>query len=205
MSAFRVAIPPLAKEDFEKTEFTRNRWALERLSYEALLMNLIRANIELLQQGVELLSRHDERTFCAADPASWGSGIGAHFRHVLDHYRSFIEGLDSGLIDYDNRERNTQEESDLPAAIASISEIAVRLESSNVDPEAPVKVKVRASTQGETEHSMSSFGRELQFLVSHTVHHYALVAIASRMLGIFPDESFGVAPSTLKYLDSVKR
>ncbi len=168
-------------------------------------MNLLRANCELLQQGILLLNRHDQRTFNATDPASYGSGIGAHFRHVLDHYRSFLEGVTVGLIDYDNRERDTDEERDLGVALESLAALAARVEAAEVDVEASVRVKVRASLEGEDLHSQSSFGRELQFLVSHTVHHYALIAIASRMQGIFPDESFGVAPSTLKFLNSVQR
>ncbi|MDQ8180195.1 hypothetical protein [Pelagicoccus sp. SDUM812005] len=168
-------------------------------------MNLLRANCELLQQGIQLLSRHDERTFNATDPASYGSGIGAHFRHVLDHYRSFLEGIAVGLIDYDNRERDTLEERELAVALESLAEVSGRLEAAEVDVESTVRVKVCASTEGEDLHSVSSFGRELQFLVSHTVHHFALIAIASRMQGIFPEEGFGVAPSTLKFLNSVQR
>ncbi len=168
-------------------------------------MNLLRANCELLQQGIQLLSRHDDRTFNATDPASYGSGIGAHFRHVLDHYRSFLEGITVGLIDYDNRERDTCEERELSVALESLADISRRMESAAVDVAASVRVKVCASTEGEDLHSESSFGRELQFLVSHTVHHFALIAIASRMQGIFPEEGFGVAPSTLKFLNSIRR
>ncbi|EDY83352.1 hypothetical protein VDG1235_2978 [Verrucomicrobiia bacterium DG1235] len=167
-------------------------------------MNLLRANCELLRQGIQLLSRHDQRTFTASDPASYGSGIGAHLRHVLDHYRSFLDGMEKGMIDYDDRDRDTAEEKDRDVALASLSEIAGRLESTELDVGASVRVKVCASTVGEDLKSISSFGRELQFLVSHTVHHYALIAIASRMQGIHPDESFGVAPSTLKYLNTVR-
>lgn len=166
-------------------------------------MNLLQANCELLQQGNALLSRHDYRTYNASDPASYGSGIGAHFRHVLDHYRSFLDGLESGLIDYDNRVRNTTEERDLDVVLESLSQIRMRLEVVEVDVATSVRVKVCASIVGEDLHSESSLGRELQFLVSHTVHHYALIAIASRMQGIYPEEGFGVAPSTLKYLSSV--
>ena len=43
-------------------------------------------------------------------------------------------------------------------------------------------------------------GEPLCTIGAHTVHHYALIAIASRLQGIFPDASFGVAPSTLKYM-----
>lgn len=167
-------------------------------------MNLLRANSELLQQGIDLLTHHDERTFQASDPASWGSGIGSHFRHVLDHYRSFLDGVDCGEIDYDKRVRNTVEESDLGAGVTKLKETASRLKGIRVELSDSVQVMVRASTEGERVSSLSSFGRELQFLVSHTVHHYALIAIASRMQGIAPDESFGVAPSTLTYLQTVE-
>ncbi|MBC2605701.1 DinB family protein [Pelagicoccus albus] len=162
-------------------------------------MNLLHANCDLLQQGKDLLSRIDQRVFTAVDPASYGSSIGSHLRHVLDHYRSFIGGVSEAFIDYDNRHRDRPEESDLETALQAIDSIWVALDNMSLDLSSAVEVKVRASTEGETVTSMSSFGRELQFLVSHTVHHYALVAIASRMQGVEPGDSFGVAPSTLKF------
>jgi len=45
----------------------------------------------------------------------------------------------------------------------------------------------------------SSVLRELDFLQSHTVHHYSLIAMLLRLHEIDPGEDFGVAPSTLKY------
>jgi hypothetical protein len=45
----------------------------------------------------------------------------------------------------------------------------------------------------------SSAERELQFLLSHTVHHYALIALMLRTQGYEPGAEFGVAPSTLAY------
>ena len=49
----------------------------------------------------------------------------------------------------------------------------------------------------------SSVERELQVLLSHTVHHYALIAVALRLHGHPVDEEFGVAPSTLRYWASL--
>jgi len=40
------------------------------------------------------------------------------------------------------------------------------------------------------------------FLLSHTVHHYALISVALKLQGIDPGEEFGIAPSTLRYLKS---
>lgn len=151
-------------------------------------------------QGAELLSRHDNATYQAVDLATFGSGIGPHFRHVLDHYRSFLAGALSGLIDYDDRKRDANIEKSPVRAIEEIESIRTAFMSLNVDVNASVEICVSAATEGADLRSKSSFGRELQFLVSHTVHHYALIAIASRMQEIFPSQSFGVAPSTLKYL-----
>jgi hypothetical protein len=50
--------------------------------------------------------------------------------------------------------------------------------------------------------SRSTAARELQFLVSHTVHHYALIAFILRANGIDPGADFGVAPSTLAHRKS---
>ena len=169
------------------------------------MINLIRANCELLAQGADLLSRHDDNSYNSVDAASYGSGIGSHFRHVLDHYRSFAAGLESGLIDYDNRKRDTDVERIRKSAIEEIESICAALSDAEIDVNRAIDVKVSASTQGADVVSRSSLGRELQFLVSHTVHHYALIAIASRMQGIYPDDSFGVAPSTLKYLKTASR
>lgn len=41
--------------------------------------------------------------------------------------------------------------------------------------------------------------RELQFLLSHTVHHFALIATLLERFEIGVPEDFGIAPSTLKY------
>jgi len=46
--------------------------------------------------------------------------------------------------------------------------------------------------------SLSTVHRELQFLGSHTTHHFALIAVLLRTLGHEPPAEFGVAPSTLR-------
>ena len=45
----------------------------------------------------------------------------------------------------------------------------------------------------------SSIGRELQALSSHTIHHFALMAMTLQALGFQLDRDFGMAPSTLRY------
>ena len=51
----------------------------------------------------------------------------------------------------------------------------------------------------QTPWTESSLERELLAVMSHTVHHYALIAIALRLGDFDPGVGFGVAPSTLRY------
>jgi hypothetical protein len=51
---------------------------------------------------------------------------------------------------------------------------------------------------------MSSVGRELQTLSSHTIHHFALIGMTLLAHGVAVDPDFGMAPSTLRYKQSMK-
>lgn len=166
------------------------------------MISLIRDNCGFLQQGIDLLECHTPHSYAKADSQTFGSSVGAHMRHVLDHYSSLTNGLSSGVVDYDDRVRNTKVETDLSTCISVAKELKLRLGKLEVELESSVKVIVSANTGESDAGSVSSIGRELQFLASHTVHHYALIAIASRIQGIAPLDSFGVAPSTLKYLQT---
>jgi len=52
---------------------------------------------------------------------------------------------------------------------------------------------------GENAWQISSFGRELAFLLSHTVHHQALIAVICRQLNVPLAAEFGVASATLRH------
>ena len=166
------------------------------------MISLIRDNCDFLEQGIDLLERHSPHSYAKSDIQTFGSSVGSHMRHVLDHYNSLVNGLSSGVVDYDDRVRGTKIETDLVTCISVAKELKCRLEKLEIELGKSVRVIVSANTGESDAGSESSIGRELQFLASHTVHHYALIAIASRMQGITPLDSFGVAPSTLKYLQT---
>jgi hypothetical protein len=57
---------------------------------------------------------------------------------------------------------------------------------------------LRVVAEDAPEYSMwSTACRELQALRSHTIHHFAVIAMALHAWGIAADPDFGVAPSTL--------
>lgn len=167
------------------------------------MISLIRDNCDFLRQGINLLERHSADSYVGTDKRTFGSSIGSHMRHVLDHYSSFLAGIHSGVVNYDARERETLVETDRASGIERAKSVVEALLASNIDLQQKVRVIVSANTTENEAHSESSLGRELQFLASHTVHHYALIAIASRMQGIIPPDTFGIAPSTLKYMQTV--
>lgn len=68
------------------------------------------------------------------------------------------------------------------------------------DVTAPVVVQLRGGLDGEDNFiSFSSLARELLFLASHAVHHYAVIKMHCAAQGISLGEDFGKAPSTVRH------
>jgi hypothetical protein len=159
-------------------------------------------NIACLEQVVALLQRIDDAAFVRSNADFHKSGFGPHLRHCLDHYEQFLAGLSSGRVDYDARTRDRRVETDRVFALQKIPQIIAGL--GRIGPghgDHPVKVKMDCGGEhaGAEQWTGSTVGRELQFLVSHTVHHYALIAFILRAGGVEPGADFGVAPSTLRH------
>jgi uncharacterized damage-inducible protein DinB len=158
----------------------------------------IKANSHQVRQGIRLLERltNDQYTLPVAELG--GQRIGPQFRHILDHYESFLNGLWRFEIDYEKRARAPQLESNRANAIAKCRELEIQLDRLDwLEPTQPLVVnREEAASDSWAD---SSAARELQYLLSHTIHHYALIAMLSRRLGVEPDEEFGLAPSTQRY------
>lgn len=157
-------------------------------------------NIYFIEQGRDLVRRLDDQLYCHS--AEGQSGVGAHLRHVIDCFRCFQQGLESGQVDYDARQRNAHIEKDRAVADRAMTEIIACLQGlAQGDAGRSVRVKVdTAAWDDPSLHwTVSSVGRELQFLLSHTVHHYALIGLLLRQQGFDPGTEFGVAPSTLEF------
>ena len=160
---------------------------------------LIEENIAALQQAIALLPSLDETQYRQKLPACFNASVGGHIRHNVDHYLSFLAGFEKGQIDYETRERDARLEGDRDYAIVALEQITARLRLLVTD-DKPIQVRMENTADTSAEAwGGSTARRELQFLLSHTIHHYALVAVSCRLLGIEPSADFGVAPSTLRY------
>lgn len=166
---------------------------------------VLAANLHCLEQALELLGRLPESAF-ARTPERHARTVGPHLRHVLDHYSAFIAGLPAFRVDYDARAREPRLECEVEFAAARVREIVGELVLVDEDlMELPIQIRLESGGSGglssmEAENwSHSTVRRELQFLLSHTVHHFALIAVLLERFEIAVPDDFGIAPSTLKY------
>lgn len=158
--------------------------------------------LAIIQQGMDLIAALDNDTYQAKPQVFASSSIGAHYRHHLEHIQLLLDGAQH-TIDYDRRQRDPRVETDVHFAIERTKEVVTRLRQlTQEDLNAPVTV-VHQSCMEEIQRPdcSSTLGRELLFVLSHAVHHYALMGIINQVIGKAPcDESFGIMPSTLSYL-----
>lgn len=163
-------------------------------------LEAVEGNLLLLRQAVAVLEKMDDATYRDGGAAEGISPVGVHFRHVFDHYRAFLMGLATDEIDYDARNRQVPVETDRRLAIATALGYLTDLD--RIDGEIanrPLRITLRsvAGDDPAPDWSQTSLKRELQFLVSHTVHHYALIREVLRRTGFDTGDGFGVAPSTI--------
>jgi uncharacterized damage-inducible protein DinB len=146
------------------------------------------------------VERLSPKLYGSTSSLSPGGSVGGHFRHCLDFYGCLLDGLPSGRIDYTARARDRAVESQPQRCIEGFRSVIARLEAlRNDDAQRPLSVRGDGGPDEGTGWSRSTLGRELQFLLSHTIHHFALIGFMLRASGMELEPSFGVAPTTLRH------
>jgi len=168
--------------------------------FEPVISSLVEHNLGLLGQGLALLGRLDDGLYTSAPPHLHNASVGAHVRHCLDFYECLLDGLESGLIDHSSRVRDAHVERNRLLGILRVREAAARLSEmvgarSGRRYTEPVFLRV--------DHDelivQTTPARELEAAASHTIHHYAVIAVVLRAQGLTIPDDFGVAPSTLRF------
>ncbi len=157
------------------------------------------ANADLVDQAVALIAALDASHFRGDDGACGAGAIGPQLRHVADFYRSLLEGLETALDDYDARKRDPLFEQNRDYAARELESLARRLRAlTRSARDVRLRVRSEAAVFSATDRAWtrSSLRRELVALLSHTVHHFALVRELLRARGCDPGPEFGLAPST---------
>jgi hypothetical protein len=151
----------------------------------------------LLKQMRSMIERMDDDDYLRPAPGRSSGGVGGHVRHCLDHVGALVNATRTGLVEYDRRRRGTDLESCRIAALHQIDELTDRLavlDASMLDE--PLLVETQIDPAGTMILTRSTVCREVAFVISHTIHHNAIVAqlLAGRSLVL--DARFGLAPAT---------
>jgi hypothetical protein len=163
---------------------------------------LIEINVQWLRQAVRLLTDLTDDTYRRSPARLSQHRVGAHLRHILEFYECFLDGLESNHIDYDARKRKVSIETSRAAAMDTVHSLIARLQDNPlIQADCILWVRMEDCDHDALDDRFltSSTGRELQVLSSHTIHHFALIALTLIALGVPVDPDFGVAPSTLRY------
>ena len=151
----------------------------------------------LLAELEDLLIGVDAETYRARLAPGVSGSIGEHVRHCVDHVTALLSASQVTTLSYDRRQRGTAVESEPLAAMRQIAECRRVLDSwcgRSLDD--PIRVSSLVSASGETVIGWSTLGRELAFVLSHTIHHQALIALLLAIRGLDVPDRFGYAPST---------
>ena len=140
----------------------------------------------------------DDKQYSDDSTAPYYSSIGVHMRHILDVFDCVLRGLESGVIDLSDRQRNEMAEIQVQAGIDYYSEIMSRLrqlEGADLDR----VVRVRDDLGLGMVTAKYTLAAALIQAHSHAIHHFASIGYIIAQLGIsLPDGDFGYNPTTPK-------
>jgi hypothetical protein len=113
-----------------------------------------------------------------------------------------LKGQETGIVNYDGRERNFQIENDKLFTLNILNDVINTLSVNKHDFPLILQTSFGSSDVLDIP---SSFFRELTYLIEHTIHHLAIIKIG--LNEVYPEilipHNFGVAHSTLKYREMV--
>ena len=156
-----------------------------------MLISSINNSLNELIDVLRQLPNPEYATQCAALS---NSTIGEHSRHIIEMFQCLENNYDSGIVNYDKRERNVLIETDTDYAVSQIELVQCSLKKENK------KIELQQIIDGEEIRVESNYLRELLYNLEHCIHHQALIKVAVlQNPSVFVGENFGVARSTIEY------
>jgi hypothetical protein len=154
-----------------------------------------RSLIDEIGTTINVINQLDDLSYRLDSPTS--SSVGEQFRHNLDFLNTFLNGVELGRIDYNRRERDSRVSTSRSYAIERFERVSQRLKAVSRSTMSQM-VSVRSEVAGSIW-LPSSVVREMEFVLSHTIHHHALIAEKLAGQGISTYLALGVSPSTKNY------
>lgn len=152
----------------------------------------------VLHQLVNAIAEISEETYLQKSTLLNGSTIGGHTRHVIEIFQCLMQGYNTGIINYEHRQRDRVIETNKDYAITLLKDISTKMELPNK--KLLLQGFYSSEIDIETSSMQTNFYRELVYNLEHCIHHMALIRVGIQEFSALelPVE-FGVAPSTIQY------
>ena len=134
-----------------------------------MLLPSIQNTLNELCNLLEQLTNDDYSQPCLALS---NSSIGEHTRHSIEMFQCLEFQYESGVVNYDNRQRDKKIETDTNFAIDALKTVIENLNKPNK------KIVLQQIIDGEELNIESNFDRELLYNLEHCIHHQALIKVA---------------------------
>lgn len=167
-------------------------------------MKLTEASINILKELRDVIVQLTDLDFKTPIEVLGNSTIGQHTRHTLEFFVCLEKSLESGIINYDQRDHDKLIESDKVLSLSVIDQLISFLSSCKEN-----KTLKLASNydvlSNEVNIVESNLHRELVYNIEHAIHHMAIIKIGIRAIATYVKlpEHFGVAISTIKYQNNL--
>ncbi len=122
--------------------------------------------------------------------------VGPHFRHIVDHFGCFFQGLAHRHVDYDERARDTRLERDPERIRGALRETRHGLAQLGADAGLGAIDVHQRVCDDEAVTVASTLDRELAFLSSHTIHHISIIVRVATASGLVINPDLELAFST---------
>lgn len=148
----------------------------------------------------ETLDKLNPDQYTQPSKALFNATIGQHVRHIVELFQCLEKGYENGIVNYEQRKRDKNIETDKQLAIQLLHEISSRL----IREDKIIQLEMSYDdVSNETVVVNSNYYREVVYNLEHTVHHMALIRVGvSEVSDLILPDSFGVASSTMKHRDT---
>lgn len=147
-----------------------------------------------LNELIDLLDQLSDADYSNPCKELSHASIGEHTRHIIEMFQCLETQYEFGIVNYDQRKRNKQIQTDTEFASLQINQIKNHVDKPNK------KLELQQIIDGEEIRIESNYFRELLYNLEHCIHHQALIKVAIlQHSALSVNENFGVARSTIEY------
>ena len=163
--------------------------------------HLLASTLMLFEQMETVINKCHQEAFTKPVNLLSKASIGQHFRHIIVYYQELLNGIPSGILNYENRKRQILIESSLQFALTQIQGVINKVKVLDFTSTLFLHARFSLSLNENSTVMLTSVSRELMYAFDHSIHHLAIINIGLQME--FPyieiPENLGVSPSTIRY------